>query len=502
MEVTGEGGGASRDRFRARIPNRHRWIPGAALWDEAGRVAPRTPSNRDRVVDALRIGSLLVVVFGHVLMVVVRWHGEKANIANLLAEVPELKLATWALQVMPVFFAAGAISNRLSYVSATARGETWRGWVWHRVERVIRPVAFYLAIWIGLILVLALALPEAVGPLGKLTTQLLWFLGVYVVVIATTPWQIRLASIGYPAIAALVAGIALVDLGRFHIANGISVVNFVVVWFMAATYGLVMRDRVGRPGVFVAAALGAVALNIALVVAFPYPVSMVGLPGDRFSNMAPPTLVLALHAVVLISIIGMAWPMLERWCARPVLWQAMVAAGAATMTIYLWHLTALLTVTALEHGLGIARGSVDDAWFWFTTPAHMLAIFVTTFLVVSVAVVLEHTPVPWLERARTRPGTSMLWSVICGIGVFLCACGFLVLAATGMAGFPFDRVTDYAGFPLTPGVGFAFLVVGVLAVRTGGLRQPVNSVDSSKRPTTFEAAPTRAASAFRPRGGS
>jgi hypothetical protein len=450
---------------------RARLIPGVALWHVAGSASRNTPATRDRVVDLLRVGSLLVVVFGHILMAVVTWRGGRPTIGNLLAEVPELKIATWALQVMPVFFAAGAIANRLSYSSACLRGVPWRTWLWHRVRRLMRPVVFYLAIWVPLVLLLTAALPDAGAPLGKLSTQLLWFLGVYLLVIATTPWQMRLAEAGLPAIGALLAVIVFVDLGRFHVSESIAVANFLLVWFMAATLGLVMRDHVGRnPWVFACTALATAGANVVLVTWGPYPISMVGMPGEPISNMAPPTVALALHSVVLISLVGLLWPALERLCARPRLWWAVAVAGATAMTVYLWHLTALVGITVLEHEIGFARGSVDHLGFWVATPLHVLAVLATTLVVVSLAVPLEHRPVPWLEQPGTHAPAGPWWSVLTGAGVVACGCGLLVLAATGMGGFPFGRVTSYAGLPLTPGSGFVLLVVGVLAVRAGGRR--------------------------------
>ena len=179
------------------VRDSRRYVPGVLIWRRSGPVAAATPESRDRVVDLLRVASLTIVVIGHVLMAVVLWRRDTPRVANLLAEIPELKIATWALQIMPVFFAAGAISNRTSYVSAVARGEPWRAWVWHRERRLVRPLFVYLAVWIPLVLVLTDILPDAAAPLGKLSTQLLWFLGVYLLVIMTTPWQIRLARHGY-----------------------------------------------------------------------------------------------------------------------------------------------------------------------------------------------------------------------------------------------------------------------------------------------------------------
>ncbi|MFN8026083.1 MAG: acyltransferase family protein [Acidimicrobiia bacterium] len=443
------------------------------VWRQSADIAAATPPDRDRVVDLLRAGSLLVVVLGHVLMVIVRWQGDTPHVYNLLAEVPLLDLATWLLQVMPVFFAAGAIANRISYGSAQARGEPWRVWVWHRVRRLVRPVVYYLAAWAVIVPLLGALIPDAANTLARLSTQLLWFLGAYFLVIATTQWQIRLARHGFAPVVGLVALIALTDVARFHLIGGVGVVNFFTVWFMAATLGLVVRDRLAdRTGRHVLAltAIGALAVNVVLVAAtaLPYPESMVGMPGEKISNMAPPTIVLALHAVILIRVVGLLWPALTRLCARPHVWRVVVAGGAAAMTVYLWHLTALLGVVEVEHLLGFHRGLVDGLDFWLGTVVHLVVALAAILLLVAVVVPFEHLPVPWLERPREHASDRAVWTVLAAFGVLVLGVGFLVLAATGMGGFPFDRVTSYAGLPLTPGVGFLLVAAGAVLTRTGG----------------------------------
>ena len=453
-----------------------RW-PGLRLWQATSRAPEETPPTRDRVVDLLRAGSLMVVVLGHVLMGVARWHGDTVRIDNLLADVPQLEVATWALQVMPVFFAAGAIANRSSLARASERGITWQAWLWQRLIRLVRPTAWYLAVWIPVVWLLAWVMPASASTLARLSTQLLWFLGVYVIVVATTRWQVRLARFGAPAIVALLAGVALVDVARFHVASQFGFVNFVLVWFMAATFGLVVRDHVGRPRAVLATAFGALALNVVLIASLPYPVSMVGLPGERISNMAPPTVVLALHSVVLLSLVGCAWPALDRVCRTAGVWRVVAAVGAAAITIYLWHLTALVGVTAAEHALGFARGSVSDGAFWITTLVHLVVIVALTMAIVSVAVVFEHLPLPWVESWAARPGASRWWAAAAVAGIVCVGAGFLVLAATGMGGFPFSRVTNYLGLPLTPGLGFVLVGAGVLTVRAAARRVDVVADD-------------------------
>jgi hypothetical protein len=466
---------------------RHTGVPGLVVWRATADASSSTPAGRDRVVDLLRIGSLLVVVLGHMVMVVPRWHGDHVRLANLLAEVRELQILTWVLQVMPVFFAAGAIANRVSWRAAAARGDSWSQWLWHRLVRLARPTAWYLAIWVPIVWVLAWAMPESASTLARLSTQLLWFLGAYVLVIATTRWQVRLAVVGYPAVVALLLAIAAVDLARFADVPLVALTNFVLVWFMAAVLGLVVRDRVGRGRrQFILCASGALAVDVVLIATTRYPLSMVGMPGEPMSNMAPPTLVLALHTVVLLSFVGLAWPTLERWCASGRVWRVVAAFGAAAMTIYLWHLTALVGVVALEHALRFTRGTVDEPRFWITLPVHLLVAAAASVLLIMFAVAFEHRPLPWVERPGVRARSGTWWTVLAVVGVATVGCGLLALAATGMGGFPFERTTEYHGLPLTPGFGVLLLVAGVLAVRAAG--RPV--VATSKGPQALSRRPS------------
>ena len=69
----------------------------------AERVAAATAPDRDRFIDAVRAGSLLIVVLGHWLMATVVVRDGHITGANALTSIPALQLATWLLQVMPLF---------------------------------------------------------------------------------------------------------------------------------------------------------------------------------------------------------------------------------------------------------------------------------------------------------------------------------------------------------------------------------------------------------------
>jgi len=433
-------------------------------------VAAATPPGRDRVVDLLRGTSLAVVVVGHILMAVVVWRRGVPRVDNLLALVPELELLTWVFQVIPVFFAAGAIANRSSLGAATLRRDPWRIWMWARTRRLVRPVLYYLVIWMPIVFVLSSVMGAAARPLERLSTQLLWFLGVYVLIVATTAVQVRVARGGLWSVGALVALVAGVDAGRFHGGGeAVASLNFFLVFFVAAVAGLVVRDLEGsRRRVLWLVAAGAVAVNLVLVARGPYPLSMVGLPGEEISNVGPPTLVLALHAVAMIAVIGALWPFLDALCHRARVWHAACALGGVAMTLYLWHLTALIGVIVTQHALGLDRPPVGDVWFFPATLLELTVCLAAVLIVVSVAAPLEYLPVPWLEWPRVA-APNQAWRTAAGqAGVVLLAVGFLVLAATGMAGFPWSRSRMYAGVALTPGLGIILVVLGMLAARAAG----------------------------------
>src|SRR5665811_709092 len=76
-------------------------------------------------IDAVRAGSLLIVVLGHWLMATVVVQGDQIIGANALTSIPALQLARWLRQVMPLFFIAGGFSNITVWRSLPRRGGTY-----------------------------------------------------------------------------------------------------------------------------------------------------------------------------------------------------------------------------------------------------------------------------------------------------------------------------------------------------------------------------------------
>lgn len=150
-------------------------------------LAAATPATRDRYVDLIRVASLAVVVLGHWLMAAVTADG---RIDNLLAVVPGLQVLTWGLQVMPVFFFVGGFAHALAHRSRPRYAAFLRA----RLQRLLRPTMVFIGVWGALALAVQLLGADGglTGVALRLVTQPLWFIGIYLAMVAFTPPLLRL----------------------------------------------------------------------------------------------------------------------------------------------------------------------------------------------------------------------------------------------------------------------------------------------------------------------
>ena len=131
-------------------------------------------------------------------------------------------------------------------------------------------------------------------------------------------------------------------------------------WLFAQQLGFFYADgaltRV-TPKQLVATAATALVALFALTTFGPYPHSMVGLPGERISNMAPPTICLLALTVLQVALVMLLRPALTRWLQREKPWTVVVAGNGVIMTIFLWHLErdAPLGLAAVPARLPAAR---------------------------------------------------------------------------------------------------------------------------------------------------
>ena len=341
----------------------------------ADRVAAATPAERDRFADLVRVASILVVVAGHWLMAVVTWRDGRVEGGNALLLVPGLWLATWLLQVMPLFFFVGGLANLVS----AGRGGGWATFVRARAARLLRPTMVFLAVWAVAAAALGLAgVPGTVlRPLARLVVQPLWFVGVYLLVVALAPTMLRLHRRFGPAVVVwLGLAAAAADLSsRLPGLERVGYGNFALVWLFAHQLGFLYADGTlagwsRRP---TSPAAGGLAALVALTGSGAWPPSMVGLPGERVSNMSPPSLCIVALTVWLAGLAMLIRPAVTRWLRRPRPWTVVVTAGSALMTVFLWHLTALVLAVLALHPLGLTDLTPGTALWWALRPVWVLA---------------------------------------------------------------------------------------------------------------------------------
>ncbi|MEU1323527.1 acyltransferase family protein [Streptomyces microflavus] len=443
-------------------------------------LAEATPATRDRYVDLLRVASLAAVVLGHWLMAAVTPDG----VGNLLAVVPALQPLTWLLQVMPVFFFVGGFAHALSYRSLLRKrpeGSTdsvYAAFLRARLQRLLRPTMVFVLVW-GAAALLIQLLGGGGGLTGvtlRLVTQPLWFIGIYLAMVAFTPPLLRLHErYGWGAFAGLAGAAAAVDVLRF--AAGVPYVeflNFAFVWLAVHQLGFLRAD--GRLGVGPALpalrrpallAGGGLVGAVALVAFGPYPLSMVGMPGEKVSNMAPPTLALLCHGLWLVGAVELLRAPAARLLARPRAWRTVVAANGVAMTAFLWHLTAMLGVYGAMLALDVPLPEPATAAWWAQTPLRLAFAAALTAVLVAAFRTFERPAAPATPPATaTAPGTGS--APLAALGATLCLLGVLGLSMVGFAGLLEGRTALLIAVPVSAPAAVAATLCGWLLVERAG----------------------------------
>jgi hypothetical protein len=431
----------------------------------AATLAAATPPGRDRYVDLLRVVSLGVVIAGHWLMAVpVLGADGSTRVTNVLALVPELRPATWLLQVMPVFFLVGGFAHATALASIRRRGGGYADFTRSRTARLLRPAAVFLGVWLVLALGAGLAGQDhgLVRVALRTAVQPLWFLAVYLGLIALAPLMWRLHQrFGARVPVALLAVAAGVDVLRFAGHPRIAVLNLLVVWAGVHQLGFSYADgtlqRGGRRLALLLAGggLGAVLL---LTSVGPYPVSMVGVPGEAVSNMSPPTVALAAHAVWLVGLVLLLRAPALRLLSRARVWRAVVAANGLAMTAFLWHLTAAFVVlAAFPAG---AAGAPGSAVWWATRPLWLGAAALVTAVLVLVFRRFD-TPRPTVIAAGSPARAA--------VGATMCTLGVLGVSIVGFGGLLTGHTATLLVLPVTAPLALAMVGLGASLLRAAPL---------------------------------
>jgi fucose 4-O-acetylase-like acetyltransferase len=419
-------GSASRRRAR-------RSWPGTELGAEtAARAAEPRQAERNRYADLLRVAAISLVVIGHWLLTAITdRHGQLTG-ADAMTFISWSGWATLFFQVMPVFFVVGGYANATSWTAHHDRGEDWAGWVRDRAMRLLWPTTVYVLVAVAAVALSRIAgvSPATLAQAGWLVALQLWFLPVYLGLIALTP--VMLAAHrrwGFAVPVAMTLAAAGVDTGVVgpHLPV-IGFANYLLVWGSMHQWGFAWQDGSlthprWRP---YALAAGGAAVMAGLLAWSPFPVNMIGT-----GNTVPPSIALLAFAAAQTGLILAAEPVMSRALARRRLWRPVKRLNSTVMTVYLWHMMPVIIVTAALYPAGVApQPRFGSALWWELRPAWLALLAVVLVLLVAV--------VTWLERPMTRlpmgAGPVGPWSpVVLLLGMALAIPALARLAISGFA---------------------------------------------------------------------
>ncbi|MCF3142955.1 acyltransferase family protein [Streptomyces platensis] len=347
------------------------------------RIAAATPADRDRGVDALRALAILGVMLGHWLVTALVADSGTVRAVSPLHQLPQLTPVSWLLQTLAVFFLVGGQMAAASHAATRARGGTYRRWLGARMARLFRPVAAMLVVWCvvaGGLLVAGAGL-DTVHTLGKLALSPLWFLLVFAALTAATPVAARLHPL-WP-----LAVVLHIDLLRFGLGGPawLGWTNVAAGWLVPYCLGAAWaRGGLRSRATAWVLLLGGAATTAGLVLWAGYPAAMVGVPGAAISNLNPPTLAAVTFGLAQCGAALLLIGPLRRLLRRPAVWAAVALMNLSAMTLFLWHQTAMMAVTAvglLTGGFLPGLHTLPDGAGWILARLLWLPVFALALLV-------------------------------------------------------------------------------------------------------------------------
>ncbi|GAA2017807.1 acyltransferase family protein [Nakamurella flavida] len=336
-----------------------------------GDAAPPARPRRDPYADFLRSFSLLVVILWHWCFTILIWGDDGPFATSPLGFTSGLWIATWLLQVLPVFFITGAYVHLKSWERSSARGERF----WHFARRqagsLAVPSAALLVTWVVLGIVVGTVFDlDWMGRAVLMVVSPLWFVATYLFFVLMMPITVWLHRRYDSLVLVVLAGLAVVvDLLRFRYdIPYVEWLNMVFVWGFCFQLGYFYRRVTGldsaprdvdgtvdwaaqspraRQGSRVFTLSGLFAL-VGLVFSGLYPGSMVGVPGQG-SNMAPPTVCILALAVFQLGVAEWIRPRVVRALGHGGLFARTTALFTRfALPLFLFHTTGMALSRAIE----------------------------------------------------------------------------------------------------------------------------------------------------------
>ncbi|OBI22549.1 acyltransferase [Mycobacterium sp. E2497] len=397
-----------------------------------------TRPARNLAVDFYRASGVVLIVLGHWLAGSVTYHDGQFGRENPLLDMPWTQWLTWIFQAVPVFFFVAGYAGAVSWAHRREGGSFSRqAWIRHRLARVLGPTTVYVAL--VSVIVVALQAQRVPGTVleyaGWAVAMHLWFLAVYVLVVSLTPIAVaahRRWGLRVPAV--LAAGVVLID--AVSLAGHVPYVgslNYLLCWGLLYQLGIAWEGGLlaGRKPVLLAAG-SAVALALLIRVG-PYPVSMIGVPGEPIENTTPPTVAMMAFACTQAGLAMAVAAMLDRVLHHGPVRRVLSTANANVMALYLWHMIPVVIVAIVAYPAGLIPQPHEGSATWWLVRLEWITIL-------SVVTAVELVLLWWQRRFFAVPlptfglplgdrwGETIMFS-----GAVLAAVGLHLLAQGGFA---------------------------------------------------------------------
>jgi hypothetical protein len=230
---------------------------------------------------------------------------------------------------------------------------------------------------------------------------------VYVALVLLVPGLIWLHHrFGVGVLAVLAALVLSVDALRF--GEGVAWVaslNLLFGWALCHQLGFFYGRLATLPRSRHWTMAGAGALLLAaLVLTNRYPGSMVGVPGERFSNMAPPTFCIVALCFLQVGLVMVARPWVTSRLARPIWSAATDAVNRYALPVFLFHTTGYVVAVGILMGFGFQAPQRPTTAWWLQRPLFFALPLACALLLIGVFGRRWVTP-PELERSSPVRGS-------------------------------------------------------------------------------------------------
>ncbi|WP_432789937.1 acyltransferase [Brevibacterium sp. K11IcPPYGO002] len=389
--------------------------------------SPAKP-DRDRAIDLLRFGCLVVVVILHSMMsAAVLGPDGTVEPAVALSTTAGFAAASWFFQIMPLFFIIGGYAGITGWRRTRAAGGSWTDYLRARLRRLVVPVTVLIGLaGLGLSAAGELGVPsDLMTEASRRIGQPLWFLAVYVGLTAFVPVAVHFHETAPRRSLAILAGAVIVVDGLVAVTGvtGLGCLNFLLVWPLIQQLGFFFADALDRPvrmPVTCFVLVAALLTLVGLVAAGVYSPNML-------VNLNPPTGALVLLGVVQMCVLRLVHSRLGRMLnaadanmhgstteaalePRALLaqiWGRAIAWGNRYgMYVYLWHMSIVIVligglgalaqaVSFVPGASGLVLPEIGSSWWWATRLPWLIVVMALSGLV---ATAVERMPFPSEQR--------------------------------------------------------------------------------------------------------